>query len=1192
MITRRQYDLATDLVYDSYLKKGVLPPPSTVAAKAASRFNGVPSGSPTMGLLHLERKKQFPRAAFNTTMDSINFDFRIAYAEFVDLFKAAINSALLRAVEVDAYTAELGKYRKTVSDLKSIITGTSPYTAVFGDSFDDTNGVNRSMSSAEVDIDAGIATLKRSSLGTNRISLAHLYESFAPNLGLGGVPATSVLRNAPVHGHGFSNAILDNHVPWIQSVVLEGYSHPITGDLDIPIVEAESGPVRVSKVELKPHNASNASIQVLASPDGNTFTQFGEAIPTANKAVVFHSPGMEVKVLRIRIYKSRYDEQDGNNFEYIFGTDYIRIFRVAYAQEGILYSREHALVTGDSINKIKLEVDADTPEGTRIDYQVRVLGSDASQWADITPVGGVGQAPQEINVSASQVFDEDINLYEVDVARIVNGMKFYQIADNPSGVDVNPRTAELYRAVNAWRMRMEKNRIRHNAKDVFINFNFQSPDGKQNLYAYRADNATIISTGQILSDNTRPAASVRVPHKIDYNQASMTTIPTERGDHFDHEPNYAIASVVKSVSGQPIGYTTNQVDVEGDRMRFQSNTLDTYHTRPMLKLNSLATAELTENQVANASFVQSETSGAGLQVFSYADDTNPERLLVMKRTSGVGLELGGDSYVLLGDFPVLQNGAIVYPFGSEFIDQNGGQYLKVLAGRTSTPDFDEDMFENASVFRGLFDDNREIDIYVMYASLAGNPVSLSTGSISDGYLLVPTYAHYLADPTMFTDLVFPMSVYIKDTNGSVDGNFNAMGVTKAPVTRTNSDGTTEVVYVDALLIDNRDNRGGTLPPAEQFYIETWYVSYSDITQFVLNIEDHIIKFQGGLEFSRDDQIVVTYRAQFGDKLRVLEETIRVTSEPGRGVEYEVDKDYRIDPGNGTISMVQNGAINRGNAGRAYISMEYQEEVSDLFALTAWFHSAVEQPVDLNIAKFGGYIAESAPTRTQQLHDITLDRSAGELIVIAGPNGNQDMDKNASVKIERGWYHVTIKMKDMSRARDVLTALDTDGGAIFSPGNYFNIMRGYKDPLKYLHPDVFYDANRLGSHKYFTIDPSYGIIVPFNPGDNALLNNRFYDVYKGEVLAGVFEGNFIANVGDMPSILERFRLVYTYTPTTAGFATDTAIDPSVFSGNNILPATKGRYLLDRVQLKATLKRSPGQTADRTPVLKDYKLLIEA
>lgn len=1199
MISKRQYETSLDKVYDRHLQFGVVPSPSDASIEAAVRFSDIPAGSPTMKLFHMDRRMKFPRDQFNNVMRDIHFDLEIVYGEFVDLFKASVDSSIRRAVQVDSLKSELGRYRELASDLKSMISDAVPYTAVFGDSFDDTNGVNRTNSNVDIDSDAGIVTLKRSAVGTNRIGMSHLYNAFSPSLRLYDVPPTSVLRNAPVHGHGFDNALIDHNVPWIQSITIEGYGGKMAADLDIPITPKDYGPIRISKVEIKPLNSSTTTIEAFVSADGNTFASFGQPILASSRAVVFHSPGADAKILRLRMTKTKNDEQQGGTFEYHYGADYIHVSRVSYAQAGSLYSSENTLTTGNTIRTVELETEQDTPDGTQIEYQVRVKGNTQSDWSPITPLDGVGPAPKKLNITTARKVSDDINLNAVEAVKATNGMKFYKIEDYPTGKDVDPRTARLYRGLNAWKLRQVKNTVRRTAKDVFINFNFQSPDGRQSLYTYRSDDATVVSTGELLSDSTRPQALIRVPHKIDYNRASMTTIPTERGDHFDHEPNYSVASVVKSVSGQPTGYTRIQSEVEGTRMNYQANTLDRYHTKSLLKLNSLATAELTENTVANTTFIQTNTEIDGLKMFSYTDASNPERVVLMRKTVGTAGDSGSDQFFILGEYVVNKNGAITYGketvpgTTTEIITEEGNQLVKLKAGRLWSPDFDTDMFDDASSFLGVMETNKDIDIYVMYASLAGNPVSLNTGSQSDGYLLLPTLNHYELDPNMFKDMVLPASVYISTMDGTVSGHFAVNAITKAPVVRTNADGTTDTVQIDALLIDHVSVRGGSIPPAEEFEVGTWYISYSDVTQYVEAIDNNLIKFKTPFEISRGDKIVVTYRAQFGGKLRVLEETVVVTAEPGkRGVEYVLDQDYRIDPSNGTMNMVRNGAINMGTAGRAYVFMEYEEEISDIYSLSSWMFCPHDKPVELNIARFGGYVSETATDRTKELHDITLDDAAGERIVLAGQNGTEVVDKSSVTKVVQGWYHVTVRAKDMSRARDILTALDAEGGSVLTLGNYFSDMRAYKDPLKYLHPDSFYDANRLGTHKYFTIDPSYGIIIPFDPGSNALLNNRLYDVYKGEILAGVFEGNLVKTPQDMPTILERFRLEYAYTPTVAGFAADTAIDASVFSGNGMLPATQGRYLIDTIELKAVMSRTPGQTADRTPVLMGYKLLIEA
>jgi len=1181
MISDTQLQLAINKSYNELLPKGSVPHPYVVMSNAMKRFIGVPKSYPTANLFMLNRKRKFDRQMFNKFMDSVGFDLEVAYSEIISWYQEAINSVLSRNLSLSYLRSKLNDNRKSIDAIQKSIAHQG-YVRAFVDSFDNTNNINQTETTADTDSELGIATLAASQQHTNRISMRHLYKVFSPNLKLEGLPATAVLRNSPVEDHGFDNALIDTESSWLQSIVLDSYSGPISAILDIPL--AENGSVDISLVELLPKRNNKSSIEVFTSADGQNFVRFGPASSSRDRSVSFHGSST-ASILRIKFNKPNYDYAGDGKFEYVFGLKYLRVFNVVYSQNASIVSNAYTIDDNHSISKVTLEADEYIPQGTDIDYYIKVFGSEESEWSKICPANrNQEDGPKELLVGPSRNVSDSIIVNSGVIESNKNGMKFYNIGSIPDDRSLDYKSLSLYRGINAWRLGFDKNIAHKIAKDIYINFNYQTPDGKQRIYAYRSNDADIISSGKLLNDNTRPQAAIRVPHKINYNMASMTLTPTETSQHFVYEPNYAIASVRRHMAGQAAGYSTDNSEIRGNRMRFESSGQDTYLTKPQIKLLSNAISDVIDNSIPNASFTQTSIT-SHLQVYSYTDSSNPEQITVMEKSSDGSIIVAENRYKVLGTYSVTDNGAIKYPSTSEFIEENGHQILKVV-DPTSTPELpsgQSSIVSDWAAFTAHFS-SASSDIYVLYASLASNPTATLAASVSDGFILVPNFQHSQVDPTMFQDMNFPVSVYINTADGVIDDNFTATGVTKATISKTLTDGSTEIGYVDALII-NRSGAKSSIPPIQSSNIKTWYILSSDITNYVERINNDIITFKTGLEFDYDDEVIVNYRAQFGDKLKVIEDSVVLKPEPGSSVVYQLDKDYRIDPDEGTISMVSSGAINRGNVGKVYLSMNYTEEFNDLYIYASWMHSPKSSTIDIN--RFGGYVSENASDSDKAAVNIDINYDSGEVIII----DNKQIDKSSSVDLEEGWHKIIIKTPDVSRAKKIMTAVDSEGSYIFFAGKYFDQARAYKDPLRYLSPDVFYDANRLGNPKYFTIESDNSIIISFNPGDNAITNNKLYKVYKGELTSGMFSGNLITNPENIPIIFEQFMIQYKYLPTVAGFAADVAVDASTYSTNGFLPATRNRYVIDKVYIKAELNRLNGQPANKTPVLFGYKLMAE-
>lgn len=1180
MITDNQMNLAINKSYNKLLKHGSVPHPYNVMSDAMSRFEGIPKSFPTVPFVILGKKSSFNRSKFNDFISNVGFDLEVAYTSLIDSYKESTKSIISRALETSYLMSRLDDVKKEVYSLKDSI-NSNTYSKVFLNSFDKNNMINRSLTTSDIDSDFGIITLKSNKSNTNRIGMSHLYRVFSPNLRLSDIPPTSVLKNAPVPNHGFDNALIDNGNSWIQSIILEGYSGPITASLDIPLTKSDYSTTSISRVDIKPKRNNTSEIELFVSKDGENFSLFGEKLQSENKGVVFHG-SKNARILRVVFKKPSYDYSGTNRFEYVIGMQSISIFNVSYSQTSEMQTKTHAIDEGHSISKIELESDESLIDGTDIEYFVKVSGAEESDWTKIAPKNRENaSATKEVNVGSSRKVEDTINISSGKIEKTYKGMNFYNIGSIPADRDVNIRSLGLYRGVNAWKLNFDKNIISRTAKDVYINFNYQSPDGRQKIYTYRSNRSKVISTGKILSDNTRPQAAVRVPHKIDYNNASMTLVPVETSEHYVYEPNYAVASVKRQVSGQSSGYSTESSEIRGDRMQFEPNGQDTYQTTPHLKVVADSISDVINNQIPNESFVQSET-GSTKTIFSYTDEEYPEQIIVMRKTSSSGVIVANQKYEVLGTFPVTTSGSIEYGNSPEFIEENGHQILEVAAG--TVPGFPSSaIIEDTGSFFDIFDGSSS-NIYVLYASLSSNPVTKNASSVTNELMLIPNYQHSQTDPTMFSNLNFPISVHIETKDGTINDNFTATGKTKATISKTLSDGSNEIEFVDALIID-RNGSSSSIPPIDSTDIKTWYIMSSDITKYVEQIDDRVITFNAGLEFDINDEIIVNYRAQFGNKLKIREETVVLKPEPGSDIIYEQDKDYRIDPSEGTISMISSGSINRGNVGKAYLSMDYTEEFNDLYIFETWMHSSEDKHIDIN--RFGGYISENNSEADKSSHDIDINYNDGEQIII----DNQQIDKKSSIDISEGWHKIIIKTSDILRAKNIMSAVDNEQGYVFASGNYFDRMVAYKEPLRYLSPEVFYDANRLGKHKYFTIESDNSIIISFNPGDNAFTNNKLYKVFKGELTSGIFSGNLISDPENIPTIFEQFMLQYTYMPKVAGFASDVAIDANTFSSNGFLPAVKNRYVIDKVLLKAVLKRSNGQPANKTPVLRSYKLLIE-
>lgn len=320
---------------------------------------------------------------------------------------------------------------------------------------------------------------------------------------------------------------------------------------------------------------------------------------------------------------------------------------------------------------------------------------------------------------------------------------------------------------------------------------------------------------------------------------------------------------------------------------------------------------------------------------------------------------------------------------------------------------------------------------------------------------------------------------------------------------------------------------------------TYVLNGKDITTSITAVNENSFSVAAAITLSASDRIIVSYRSPLTDDENPVPASIIVKSNSDSSAIYKLGDDYTYSRETKGISRNPNGAISMSQEGRIIVRVDYtfDRSVGNYETYKTWLsYQGDGTTIDLGSAIIGLQAEESIILQTND----TQFRDLSTVSTIEG--------------LQPGWRQLIVKSKPIlttAGAVDTTTAIykainatDATGNLLFGPAHFAEKI-AIRTPMRMV--TLFYLQTSVGKddRSAFAIS-SNKVIVNYNPGA------------KNDIL-------YLAAGSSTIRSVEKFQIQYS---------------KSVTGGTN---ATS-------LLFKAVLKRLPGYTGDRTPVLKGYTLRL--
>lgn len=873
-------------------KRGMLPDLREVAALAKSLEQD--PGNPTIVPIDIADRNRFPESIALRFTKNLTFDLRVLRGVLLDYYQDNKKEFIKNRTRHQKMLKDIADIKAQLDQLINI--GENEITDCIVEPFTDTENV-ATKNKATVDLSYGQAVLARKPFLSKRLLLPRLRD-FAPDVDILGPNVQRVLSSGPIFGSSFFNAMDDSSTVWIHRIVTNDYNADVQIVFTIPINRQ-----LVSRFTMEPHSDTPMLIKVEHTVDGEVFVNSGVDQTTEGQELQWRFERNNIEAFRVSatIRSAPFIRQGLS--EYMFGFRMIGAFNDTYESRGTITTDFYTPILNGVVSAVELIADEDIPDGTDIQYSIVARpnsGSDTSALS-ISPLNRFNkESPSRIEISGTSHFRGPISNQTPTETDEITNIKFFDIGTVDEDHRINPRTAKLFRGLNAWNL-TETNNVVERETETRVDLR---TDKDARLFFYLVEEARFISK-DIIS----------VSHFVDFNEDGQELRP--RGND-NISPNAAIASIIRKTFGEPIGF-----GAAGSGPRFFVSTGAEFPT--------LQPANVTETVTNPIVTPQSVVTSQGTE--SFIIDTKPEEQVIILYADGTRIQFSLTLRKRIVLDAVTQDETGVF----SIIDPD----VWSLDSTTDIHVLDDD----GTVLQFDISEFIETDITVaevtsiIFNSLKAVEQPENTGHESDSFFLIPNKGHITQAPDMFKanevdDLKVPFPVKIVTPNFS--------GVYEVDrVTNIELDGVTTPV----LVIVNPTRLGGTIPKAIFHKVTAWEIVSQDLTSELDFLDDDQLHFTDEVTINIKDVIEVKYRvAADSGKIEVLPETIRVLDSQ-TGAVFEEGRDFKyVD---GAIHSLKEDSVRD-----LVVVYTYREQRISLHKIVTYLRTTSQEAVQLKIAKFG------------------------------------------------------------------------------------------------------------------------------------------------------------------------------------------------------------------------------------------------
>ena len=347
---------------------------------------------------------------YNTFLESTEYNVDVLYEVLLHFLRDIVQSHNSLYADLKAMKKRRAKLERRVDDLLLGMRNSEGYFYATSEDFKDIELVNLEQTTCEVDVSAGNVVLPSSASRTKKVD-PDTFKRPSINVRLESNDSYNVRELSDLRGateDSYDNILwaFAVNVPSPQEVVVR---------VDIPLADEQGDAPEISRLEMVPYGMNDVQVWCLTQPDaGGVFEDFGRRIKTGGSKMTFADTPRRARNLRLFMRKTEDDyteySQGSYEYKYVFGARSITLTQKSYERTGRFQSLPHSLppdmAESKVIDAVSLEVDAETPDDTQIDYYVAALGGAVSDdadfaWQKIKPIGKGAQEDRVARFSGS-----------------------------------------------------------------------------------------------------------------------------------------------------------------------------------------------------------------------------------------------------------------------------------------------------------------------------------------------------------------------------------------------------------------------------------------------------------------------------------------------------------------------------------------------------------------------------------------------------------------------------------------------------------------------------------------------------------------------------------------------------------------------------------------------------------------------
>lgn len=454
-IRQKRFTVAVNEILQEELRKGNLPTSQEFASRLNKLMRDQDLGAPGYRFVRARNSSLAEAEFYNKAVEQIQKDLMILYENTIAVHDQL--SSKFNWFEVEKKRLEY-EARKLESELKEkvLLYGKTGYLASLFDVFDDLSKIDTEQN-LSIDTTNNQVTLTQQENTSFIINPTSSIAFVVPKL------SASTFRRILISGN-IGNALNAAPSETFQEILLAKTEGPAEAYVDLNFERKQV----LNRIDVSLHTIKDLSVFIEFTSDGQNYFHlpyYPEAKKTAGN-VSFYFPSTEMKSMRIWLSKTESDKNvvhpEGFSYQYLFGIKKIQFFQLSYPESGEFVTKRLSPDTDEtfSIGKVTLVAEEELPDGTDIEYFIRV-DEQEDAWKQISPVNrDSAQAPNLIDFKyvihsapTGLGIPEGTSDKESEVIELqANGIGFYSLGTIEKR-KIIPRTERLYIGRDAWGVR-------------------------------------------------------------------------------------------------------------------------------------------------------------------------------------------------------------------------------------------------------------------------------------------------------------------------------------------------------------------------------------------------------------------------------------------------------------------------------------------------------------------------------------------------------------------------------------------------------------------------------------------------------------------------------------------------------------------------------------------------------------------